>query len=81
MELIRNKVSGKYFIVLDDSREVDALVITPDGKVIWTEKHLFISEDTGGQNELRMDRYLTETQMEKYKKYHENSVQQKGKTK
>ncbi|HDI59110.1 MAG TPA: hypothetical protein ENF48_01925 [Desulfobacteraceae bacterium] len=43
MTLIRNKTSGKYFIVLetDDEPEDHLLLITPEGRVKRLEKRLF----------------------------------------
>ena len=41
MELVRNKASGKTFIVLEDLGEDEFLVITPDGEVKKLEKRPF----------------------------------------
>jgi hypothetical protein len=41
MELVKNKLSKKYFVVLDDSEGDGLLVVTPEGKVKPLERHLF----------------------------------------
>jgi len=41
MELVKNKISEKYFVVLDDAEENNFLVVTPEGKVKPLERHLF----------------------------------------
>lgn len=69
MELMKNKASGKYFIVLDDNGGDDILVITPEGMVKRIERHLFVRRDTvdpeGGPSAYN----LTKTQMDKYQEY------------
>jgi len=41
VELVKNKASGKYFVLIDDTGGTDFLVITPDGKVRRLERNLF----------------------------------------
>ena len=60
MELVKNKASGKIFVVLDDIGNGDFLVITPDGKVKHLEKCLFTSlsdMDREGANEKQLTVY------------------------
>ena len=60
MELVKNKASGKIFVVLDDIGNGDFLMITPDGKVMRLEKRLFTSlsdMDREGVNEKQLTVY------------------------
>lgn len=69
MNLVKNKASGKSFIVLDDDEHADFLLITPEGKVKRLDRHLFepqIAFEPGNQ---KSNFNLTKTQMEKYKQY------------
>ena len=45
MEFVKNKASGKLFVLLDDTGGSDFLVITPEGKVKRLERHLFEPQD------------------------------------
>lgn len=69
MDLVKNKASGKSFIVLDDDENADFLLITPEGKVKRLDRHLFepqVALEPGNQ---KSNFKLTKTQMEKYKQY------------
>ena len=41
MELVKNRASGKFFVVLDDAGGPDFLLITPEGKIKRLERRLF----------------------------------------
>jgi len=69
MELVMNKASGKYFIVLDDTGGIDFLVITPVGKVMRLERHLFGPLDIVDHTKVRWRHRLTEPQLKKYEEF------------
>jgi len=69
MELVRNKASGKYFIVLDDTGGIDFLAITPEGKILLLERHLFGPSDIVDPMKDRWHHRLPEPQLEKYEEY------------
>ncbi len=69
MELIRNKASGKFFILLDDSGDSDILVITPEGKLKRLERHLFASQDFVDPREAVRNKRLTKKQVEIYAEF------------
>ena len=70
MELVKNKSSGKYFIVLDDNIDaIDFLLITPNGKVIRLERRLFDDPDFVDPNKPPWRHRLTELQLEQYEEY------------
>ena len=72
MEIYKNKVSGKYFIYIQESGEEKALFITPKGKVKPLELKLF-SYYQGGRDEdelLNKDKELiTKKQVERFEQY------------
>jgi hypothetical protein len=41
MELVKNKASGKFFIVIDDTGDKYIKLITLEGKVKFLDRHLF----------------------------------------
>ncbi len=69
MELVKNKASGKFFIVLDDNEDADFLLITPEGKVKRLDRHLFGPQVAVDSKNRRLDFNLTKTQMDKYAEY------------
>lgn len=69
VELVRNKASGKYFVVLDGSAASEFLVITPEGKVKHLERNLFEPIDTVDPEDTRWMYHLTRLQREKYAEY------------
>ena len=70
MELVKNKASGKYFIVLDDDTGgIDFLLITPAGKVRRLERRLFDPLDIVDPKKPRWRHRLTELQLKKYEEY------------
>lgn len=69
MELVKNKASGKYFVVLDDTEGAELLLITPEGKVKRLERNLFGPQDTVDPKDTLWVHNLTKTQMDKYKDY------------
>ena len=69
MRLVKNKASGKYFILLDydDLQGTDFLLITPEGKIKRLERHLFDETmDRFDSNETLLSHRLTEAQLGKY---------------
>lgn len=69
MELVKNKASGKYFVVLDDSGDEEFLVITPEGKVKCLERRLFVPQETAPSRDRSRLHRLTRMQMDKYTEY------------
>lgn len=71
MRLVKNKASGKYFIVLEggDVGEAYFLVITPEGKVKSLERHLFEPLDDVDPGDVRWTRRYTTAQLNKYREY------------
>lgn len=68
MELVKNKTSGKFFVVIDDAGDADFLVITPEGKIKRLERRLFLPQDSIDPPDHPTTR-LTKTQIDKYSKY------------
>lgn len=69
MDVVRNKASGKLFVVLDDDGGPDFLLVTPHGRVKRLDRHLFTAqglEDFGHGEGVRM---LTSAQREVYAAY------------
>jgi hypothetical protein len=71
MTLIRNKVSRKYFIVLEgeDVPEDQLLLITPEGRVKRLESRLFegpMAADPGAPDWMK---WLSAAQLAKYEEY------------
>ena len=69
MELVKNKASGKFFVVLDDTGGPDFLVITPQGKVRRLERHLFAPQDITDPGETLPKHRLTKAQVDLYVRY------------
>ncbi|GAB6910155.1 hypothetical protein JCM12296A_60120 [Desulfosarcina cetonica] len=69
MELVKNKASGKIFIVLDDSGGDEFLVITPDGKIKTLERRLFASIDMLDQGNPMLDHRVSLAQRGTYADY------------
>jgi len=66
MELVKNKASDKYFIVLDDTRGANFLLITPEGEVKRLKRHLFDPQVVVDPKTPQCEHRLTELQMDKY---------------
>jgi hypothetical protein len=73
MELVKNKASGKSFIVLDDEGDVNFLLITPEGKVKRLNRNLFDTQIAVDSSNQSMSFNLTKSQMEKYNEYAKNA--------
>ena len=69
MELVKNRASGKPFIVLDDAEDSYFVLITPEGKVKRLERHLFGSPISADHKNSRWHNHLTYAQMNKYMKH------------
>jgi len=69
VELVKNKASGKYFVVLDDTGSTEFLVITSEGKVKHLERHLFEPQNTIDPEDTLWVHNLTKIQMDKYEEY------------
>ena len=66
MELVKNRASGKPFIVLDDAEDSYFVLITPEGKVKRLERHLFGPPISADHKKLQRHDHLTHAQMDKY---------------
>ena len=69
MELVRNKATGKFFVVLDDTGGPAFLVATPDGKIRQLDRNLFGDQDVVEPEDLQWRQQLTARQMEIYETY------------
>ena len=69
MELVKNKASGKSFIVLDDYEDTNFLLITPEGKVKRLDRQLFGPQVAVDPKRQQPNLNLTKTQMDKYAEY------------
>ena len=69
MELVKNKASGKNFVVLDNTGVTDFLVVTPEGKVKRLERHLFEPERVVDPKADRLEPTLTRIQVAIQRKY------------
>lgn len=69
MELVKNKISGKIFVVLDDPGGSEFMVVTPEGKVKWIERRLFAVLDVVEPNNPQLNYVLTKTQEDIYAEY------------
>lgn len=71
MTLIRNKTSGKYFIVLEaeDVPEDHLLLITPEGRVKRLESRLFESPVVVDPRAPAWVKRLSAEQLAKYEEY------------
>ncbi len=71
MSLVRNKASGKYFIVLDVEEEQNGelLMITPEGKVKRLERRLFGALQPADPGEPAWSGRLTVAQRQRYEEY------------
>ncbi|MFZ7111527.1 MAG: hypothetical protein ACOWYE_07575 [Desulfatiglandales bacterium] len=68
MELVKNKATGKPFIVLDDNGEAHFLLITPEGKVKRLERSLFDPIVVHSIKQ-KCNQSLTKIQMDTYSEY------------
>ena len=69
MELVKNKATGKFFVVLDDDGGTDFLVVTPEGKIRQLERHLFGAQDVADPEDIQWRQRLTEKQVDIYETY------------
>ena len=71
MELVKNKASGKYFIVLDDMGDTGFLVITPEGRVKNLESRLFGPPLSVDSMDSQWNMRLTKEQVELYAEFYD----------
>lgn len=69
MELVKNKASGRFFVVLDDDNGSDFLLVTPEGKVKRLERHLFGPIFPIDPPEMKRRYPLTQEQVDIYTAY------------
>jgi len=69
MEIVKNKVSGKHFIIINDNENGKGLMITPQGELKELELQLFDHVEAIDPEGTLVDRRLTADQIDKYKEY------------
>jgi len=69
MELVKNKASGKYFVVLEETGDGEFLVVTPEGKIKRLERYLFESLHVADPVEALVNHNLTKPQLNRYLTY------------
>ena len=69
MELVKNKVSGKSFIVIDDTADKYIKLITPEGKVKFLDRHLFEPLASADYKDSLYYDHLTNVQIDRYMEY------------
>lgn len=69
MELVKNKASGKFFVVLDDTGGSDFLLITPEGKIRRLERRLFDPQEIAESGKTLCRQQLTKSQIDMYAEY------------
>lgn len=69
MEIVKNKASGKHFIIINDNENGKGLMITPQGELKGLELQLFEHGEVIDPEGDLVDRLLTADQIDKYKEY------------
>lgn len=72
MIVVKNKSSGKSFIVLDDTGDARFLLVTPEGKIKRLERRLFGGQIAADHPDLQWGRDLTMAQRHTYAAYDRN---------
>ncbi len=79
MEIYKNKASGDNFIYIDDSGNHEAIFVTPQNEIKSLNLSLFIELADGDVDYLRSKNLITEAQVERYKQYDRNRLEDKVK--
>ena len=66
MDLVKNKASGKLFIVLDDTGENYMQLISPEGRIKRLERRLFTPMVPVDRRNSKLKKDLTPAQMDAY---------------
>lgn len=69
MEVVQNKASGKFFVVLDDAGDGYLLLITPEGKIKRLEQRLFGPLVTADYEDAKWQNLLAREQIDLYEDY------------
>jgi hypothetical protein len=69
VDVVRNKASGKLFVVLDDDGGPDFLLVTPQGRVKRLDRHLFTAQGLEDPGHIGWTDKLTSAQMDVYAAY------------
>jgi hypothetical protein len=69
MDIFKNKVSGKYFIHIEDIENEEALFVTPLGELKVLELSLFESQEPVDEDSFLRRGLITQLQVERYHKY------------
>ena len=75
MELVRNKASGKSFILLDDPGSAHFLLITPEGRIKSLDRRLFGPEIVIDPRGPQWNLHLTQAQLDKYAEYQDEYME------
>ena len=66
MELVKNKASGKPFILIEDTGGAHLLLVTPEGKIKRLERRLFDPPVEVAPEILKIEHDLTQPQVARY---------------
>jgi hypothetical protein len=69
MKLVKNKSSGRFFLVLEDTGGARFVLVTPEGKVKRLERRLFGAHISADHQDSQWDSLLTRVQMDTYAAY------------
>jgi hypothetical protein len=69
MEICKNKSSNKYFIYIENTGNREALLITPEARVISLKIDLFDDVEEQEEDYLLNNKLLTEPQVKRYREY------------
>ena len=69
MDLVKNRATGRPFIVLDDTGDRYIQLITPEGKIKRLDRRLFEPLFSAGHMDSKPHENLTCEQMDKYMEY------------
>ena len=72
MDVCQNKITGKYFIYIQQTGAGEALLVTPDAKVLNLKIELFKEPHDIDQADITPDELLTRDQVQRLHDYNES---------
>lgn len=72
MKTYKNKVSGKYFIFINNSGQDEALFVTPSCEIKSINKGLLSEAEEGDENYFISQKLISKEQVERYAQYNED---------
>ncbi len=66
MDIVRNKASGKYFIMITDYGDGKGLLVTPQGELKSLELHLFDSPENVDPEKALQKQMVNKNQIDRY---------------